>query len=328
MKTSAFGDLDAATIELPEAAMSTTALLPPRRTRPAARHTLPSPRDRARLGDLEVGVSPVCLGLVQDPRVVPAAFDAGVNFFFVTADMHWPLYERLRRGLALLLARGGGVRDEIVVAAVSYVAQPEFSHLPFREVVDAVPGLGRVDVTVAGGVYAPDLLPRLVSYREHRRGVLPGVRGTGATFHDRVAAREAVAHDLVDAAFVRYNPVHRGAEEDLFPHLPDRGRALVYNFKSTLGHLSEQECRAMGLGPDDWRPAWGDYYRFALAQPAIDGVLCALGEEAHVEALADALAEGPLDEEASQYLRDLADLAAGRATLVAPASPDPPAPQR
>ena len=95
-------------------------------------------------------------GLTRDARTVPAAFDAGINFFLLTADMHWPVYEPTRRGLADLLRRGGGIRDDIVVAAVSYVAQPEFCHLPFREVLDAIPALGRLDVTLAGAVGAHD----------------------------------------------------------------------------------------------------------------------------------------------------------------------------
>ena len=37
---------------------------------------------------------------------MPAAFDAAINCFFVSTDMHWPFYEQPRRGLKLLLARG------------------------------------------------------------------------------------------------------------------------------------------------------------------------------------------------------------------------------
>src|SRR5262249_12510537 len=99
-------------------------------------------------------VSPFCLGMTDDPNVIPAAFDAGINFFFVTADMHWPIYEATRRGLQMLFARGGGVRDDVVVGAVSYVTQPVFCHAPFAEVIDAIPGLGHLDLTIIGGAYA------------------------------------------------------------------------------------------------------------------------------------------------------------------------------
>ncbi len=42
--------------------------------------------DRLALGERGVRVSPFCLGLVRSPEKVGAAFDAGLNFFFVTAD--------------------------------------------------------------------------------------------------------------------------------------------------------------------------------------------------------------------------------------------------
>src|SRR5260221_8264578 len=107
------------------------------------RAVLPKPSDRLALGrGLEV--SPICQGFTERPETVLAAFDAGINFFFLTADMHWPIYEGLRRGLAMLFARGGDIRDRVVVAAVSYATQPEFCTMPFREVVNAVPGLDRL----------------------------------------------------------------------------------------------------------------------------------------------------------------------------------------
>jgi hypothetical protein len=71
------------------------------------RTTLPAFTDRLPLSASPLRVSPICLGMVRDPETIPAAFDAGINiFFFFSADMHWPLYEPSRQGLAGLLARG------------------------------------------------------------------------------------------------------------------------------------------------------------------------------------------------------------------------------
>src|ERR1051326_8362214 len=109
------------------------------------RDFLPSFADRIALaGGLEV--SRYCLGTVEDPAAVLAAFDAGINFFFVSADLHWPRYADLRRGLDQLLARGGGIRDRIVVAAVSYATQPEFCTMPFEELLEETPRLERLDI--------------------------------------------------------------------------------------------------------------------------------------------------------------------------------------
>src|SRR5947207_1008642 len=124
------------------------------------RTTLPQFTDRLPLGTSGLRVSPICLGQVRHPESVLAAYEAGVNFFFITGDLHWPLYEELRRGLELLLRRGGGIRDEIVVAACSYCTQPELPVGAIQETLAAVPGLERIDVAVAGCAYGHELLHR------------------------------------------------------------------------------------------------------------------------------------------------------------------------
>jgi hypothetical protein len=156
------------------------------------RRELPRFTQRISVGDLQV--SPFCLGIVGDWRVIPAAFELGINFFFVTTDMHWPLYEASRQGLRDLFASRPGLRDEIVVAGACYPTQPEFCVAPFQELVQALPGLGRVDLLVAGGSCAADLLPRV----NVMRGVATalGARAVGASFHDRRAAATAANHGI------------------------------------------------------------------------------------------------------------------------------------
>ena len=94
--------------------------------------------------------------MVRAPETVEAAYDAGINSFFITADMHWPLYRHTRAGLEQLLAARPSVRDEIRVAVVSYTTQPEFCYAPFLEVLDEMPHLKRIDVGVMGDLAALD----------------------------------------------------------------------------------------------------------------------------------------------------------------------------
>lgn len=70
-----------------------------------------------------------------------AAFDAGINFFFLSADLHWPYYESARRGLEKLLARGKTIREQIVIAVASYITQPGFCAASLSEILGAVSGL-------------------------------------------------------------------------------------------------------------------------------------------------------------------------------------------
>src|SRR5688572_21588529 len=102
-------------------------------------------RSRLDLGQSGLRVSCLQLGVVGSPEIICEAFDAGVNYFLLSSDVYWPRYEMTRQGLRMLLERGGGVRDQIVVSAVSYLRAPMFKYLQFHEIVDVLPGLQRVD---------------------------------------------------------------------------------------------------------------------------------------------------------------------------------------
>lgn len=280
-------------------------MLPPRRE-------LPQLTDRLPLGTSGLEVSPICHGMTPDPSTIPAAYEAGINFFFVTADMHWPLYEGLRRGLRDLLDGNPAARDSIVVGVVAYVTQPEFTYAPFLEVLEELPPLQRIDLLIAGGAYGHEIGGRIDIYKARRESGHAGARAIGTTFHDRKAALETLDRGVLDIAYVRYNPGHPRARTDLFQHVKSRadGRTtLLYNFKSTDGSVEDEaEYVALGLAPDNWRPPITDYYRFALTEPALDGILCSLPGERGVRELSDALAKGPLDAEDQQYLMELSAL--------------------
>lgn len=277
------------------------------------RERLPSFADRLKLR-CGLEVSPFCVGLVTDPEVIPAAYDAGINFFFVSADMHWPVYTAARRGLEMLLARPG-VRDSIVVAAVSYLTQPEFCWDPFFELRGEIQRLDRLDLLVIGGTYAADLLARLDVYRAIVASGRLGARGIASTFHDRVAAAQAVNHELVELAFARYSPAYPGARNDLFPRLRADRTTPLFNFKSTLGSNTMIPWAKANLGDDHWQPEVSDFYRFVLSRPELDGILCSPATVRQLEELARALERGPLDEEEEAYLLNLSALADGRARL-------------
>lgn len=273
------------------------------------RLALPRATDRLVLGVSGLTVSPLCLGMTVDPRVVPAAFDAGVNFFFVSADLHWPLYEGLRRGLRDLFARGGGVRDEVVVAVVSYLEQPMFQHLQFHEVIGAVPGLERADVLIAGAIpHGHSLGLRLGPLQQARARGHCGGRAIGASFHDRSTAVAAVHAAQLDVHYVRYNTAHPGAKDDLLPYVPPVRTSLIYNFKSLLAVVPPERFRQLGLG-DAWLPSPTDYYRFVLSHPVMDGVLCSPMSVRELEALVACLHARPLDQAEAEYMIRLTALA-------------------
>lgn len=288
------------------------------------RQELPKVTDRYSLGSRGLAVSPICIGMVTDPMTVPAAFEAGINFFFLSADMHWPLYESTRRGLKMLIEGNPSAREQIVVAACSYVAHPEFLWAPFEEVVGAMPELGHLDVSLAGGVHGGELATRIATFETHVRDTFLGIRAIGGTFHDRKELLDAIKASRLDAAFVRYNPAHLRARKEVFDHIreqPRNGRPWLFNFKSTSGRIrSEEDYASLGVAPNLWRPHVTDYYRFALSEPALDGILCAVPGQSGVRDLVDALAKGPLSVERQDYMIKLAELAKGTVEIAPPRS--------
>jgi predicted aldo/keto reductase-like oxidoreductase len=263
-------------------------------------------------------VSPFCLGMTGgSTEVVQTAFDAGINFFFVSGDLHWMHYESLRLGLAQLLARSPSIREQIVVASCSYVSNVEFVSSTLYEVLESIPGLGYIDVLTVGGAYESDFLSRM-HYAQKVRAT-GFVRSIAATLHDRGVAVTAHNHELIDAAFIRYNPVHPGARRDVFPLLNQTSSTLLYNFKSTVGCWEPSHYEKLGLSQEHWFPHPTDYYRFALSQPAIDGLLIGLLEPKQVAELDEAMQRGPLDDDEQQYLLDLVALDAGATLMPAPA---------
>jgi hypothetical protein len=272
--------------------------------------TLPKLTNRLPLGISGLSVSPFCLGITQEPETIPAAFDAGINFFFLTADLHWPLYEGLRRGLELLLDRGGSVRDEIVVGVVSYLDQPMFQYLQFHEVLDSVRGLDRVDLLIAGAVSNEENFnSRFSPLQQARARHHCGSRAMGASFHHRPSALQSVNYDCLDINYIRYNTAHPGARQDVFPYLRGRRSSLLFNFKSVLSRVTPEHFAQLGLDENYWLPSVTDYYRFVFTHPGLDGILCSLASPDQVEALNDAMSERPLTLEEESYMMWLSSAA-------------------
>jgi len=260
-----------------------------------ARSTLPGLKDRLTLGANALSVSPFCQGMLDDdPAFVLSAYDAGINFFFVSCDLHWPYYDTMRRGLAQLFARGRGIRDRVVVAAVTYIVDPETSIQARKELLDAVPGLDRLDVLVAGMVRETEIGLRLHALERALAEAQYGARAIGATFHERAAAAYALRNDLLDVVWARYNPAHPGAAREIFPHRPARARAKTFAFKTTDGRVPDARWSELGLTENHWQPSFADHYRFALSAKNVDGLLVGLGEAQHLRDLRASLRDGPV----------------------------------
>jgi predicted aldo/keto reductase-like oxidoreductase len=94
----------------------------------------------------------------------------------------------------------------------------------------------------------------------------------GLTTHQRRLAAERAATQKLDLLMVRYNAAHRGAEQDVFPVTERLGLPVVVYTAQRWGALR----RATRDDPPGYAPpAATEWYRFALAHPAVSVVLMA-----------------------------------------------------
>ena len=270
------------------------------------RTELPQMTDRLRLGRSAFEVSPICLGMVPDPEMVVAAFDMGVNFFFLSADLHWSLYEGVRRGLELLMERRSSARAELVVAVASYLEQPLFQYLQLQEVLESVRNLRRIDLALAGAVSGPEsLAARLPSLAKAKVNRLHGVRAIGASHHHRPTALAAINQDVMDLHFIRLNTGHPGARTEILPKLRQDRAGLVFSFTSMMGRVPESRIPELGLPAGTSLPEPTDYYRYVLSHAGIDGMLCAPRSLRELEALHNCLQATPLSGEQMANMEEL-----------------------
>ena len=110
-----------------------------------------------------------------------------------------------------------------------------------------------------------------------REGV---VRLIGLTSHQRKLAARWAESGRLDLLMIRYNAAHRGAEEDVFPVAERIGIPVVAYTAQRWGALKK---RTPG-DPEGFKPPHArEWYRFALAHPAVSVVLMAPANRQELE---------------------------------------------
>lgn len=126
------------------------------------------------------------------------------------------------------------------------------------------------------------------------------VRVLGASVHDRPRAGRLAEDSILDLLMVRYNAAHPGAEQEIFPHLARRRPALVA--------YTATSWRKLLRAPRGWRDrpmTAGECYRWVLASPHVDVVLCGPRTAAEWRADLAAVREGPLPDADLAWMREL-----------------------
>jgi aryl-alcohol dehydrogenase-like predicted oxidoreductase len=256
-------------------------------------------RDPTTLGrtGLRVGRLGIGAGYGVPAGAVERAYrEYGVNYFY------WSL--RKRSGMTQAIrSLAPAERDKLVIAMQTYDHTGWFMRRYHEKGLRTL-GLDYADVLILGWFNSypkPRVIDAALELRE--RGL---VRHLAMSGHHRPAHGEVARRtdSPIEILMVRYNAAHRGAEQDIFPHLPEANPPGVTTYTATRwGQLLAAKKMPQGEAP----LSATDCYRFALSDPHVD--LCMIGpknDHEMNEALIT-LDAGPLSEDEMTRVRRLGD---------------------
>lgn len=131
------------------------------------------------------------------------------------------------------------------------------------------------------------------------------IRAVAVSTHARKYAGELARAGAVDVLMIRYNAAHRGAEQDIFPHVEASRPGVVSYTATRWGQLLR---RPRGWPLDGRVPAAGECYRFALSNPNVHVCLTAPRSARELRENLAAAAQGPLDEDDMMFMREFGDV--------------------
>ncbi len=245
---------------------------------------------------------PVCrIGLSGTYRpgkkAIYYALDHGINYFFgfgIDTQMTCTMREIVKTG-----------REKVVIATGVY--NLIWGYPDIRKTLEKRLrqwGTDTIDLFMFLGVRKASEFPEkareeLVKLREEGK-----VRAIGMSTHDRKFAGEMAAQGALDAMMIRYNAAHRGAEQDIFPHLEVCNPGII-SFTAT-------RWRYLLRRPKSWPkdapvPTASMCYRFVLSNPHVHVCMMAPSNMNQLKENLLALEEGPLPEEEMIFMKRFGD---------------------
>lgn len=251
---------------------------------------------------LSVGRLGISSSFGAPAEVFEEAFERGCNYFT------WGTFLRGRSSAmrtALRNLAAAGRRGQMVVAMLTYAHNAWLTEHFFVKSLKAA-GLDYADLLLLG--YFPKRPPRKVIDGALRLKAKGLTRFIGLTSHNRKLFPELAAEGLLDVFHIRYNPAHRGAETETFPHLNGDSLPGVVSFTATSWRRLLNP-RKMPPGQPPLTAA--QCYRFALSHPAVDVCMMGVKNAAQLRENLEQMARGPLNPEEMARARLVGDHVAG-----------------
>jgi aryl-alcohol dehydrogenase-like predicted oxidoreductase len=263
-------------------------------------------RDAIELGQTGLRVSRLGIGSssVGSARFIEEAVEQGINYLY-WGSIRRPAFGRALRNVARRK------REGVVLTVQSYSRVAALIG-PSVEIALRRAGIEYFDFLLLGMWNEP---PRQgivdAALRLRAQGK---VRHLMLSTHNRPSLQRhfrefEAGRSPFDVFMLRYNAVHRGAERDVFPHLPvQRPPGLIAYTATRWGHLLDPSK----MPPGEATPAARECYRFALSHPAVSVVLCGPANREQMQEAIRALDAGPLGPDDLERMRRIGDHVYGR----------------
>ncbi len=229
--------------------------------------------------------------------VFRAALDRGCNYY------NWGTFIKGRnsafRDSVRQLSREGR-RQELVIGLLSY------SHLASLGDRFLKSALKQLDTDYLDGLilgYYPKRPPQRVldwAATVKQDGL---VRAIGLTTHNRAVVVPLLEEGVIDYFHIRYNAVHRGAEQDIFPYLGEDPPGIVSFTATSWGQL----LKPKKMPPATPAPSAGDCYRFVLTQDEIDVCMMGVKDLQMFNDNMKVIEKGPMSAEELERMRIIGD---------------------
>ena len=245
---------------------------------------------------LEVGALGVAASYGAPAEAFEEAFEKGCNYFYLGSGRH---KAGMRRAIRSICRKGN--RDRLVIAIQTYARFGFLMEGVFKRRLRSL-GLERADILVLGWhnrAPSPGLVARAQQVKA--KGLCRFLAMSG---HQRKLFPQMAAKGQFDLFHVRYNAAHRGAEQDIFPHLQGDDRPGIVSYTATRW---AQLLNAKKMPPQDTAPQASDCYRFVLSNPAVDVCMCGPKNLDQMRAALPALDLGPLAEDDMVRMRRIGD---------------------
>ncbi|MDP8238446.1 MAG: aldo/keto reductase [Candidatus Hatepunaea meridiana] len=143
------------------------------------------------------------------------------------------------------------------------------------------------------------VIEELCRFREEGK-----IRCAGISCHDRKLVGKLADEGELDVFMMRYNAAHRGAEQDIFPHLSQHKPGVISYTATRWRYLLK---RPKGWHEEGRIPTAGMCYRFVLSNPDVNVCLTAPSNIKQLEENLEGIRKGPLNEDEMEFMRKFGD---------------------